>query len=88
MFATKEHWKRPSKYAYIATGLENMLDHFSNVPNERLNGTLTIRIPKLGCGLGGLDYNVIKPMYEEFAKDLIVNRELSGCGDTVIEFYE
>lgn len=88
MFATKEHWKRPSKYSYIATGLENIISHFSNVPNERLNGTLTIKIPKLGCGLGGLDYNVIKPMYEEFAKDLIVNRELSGCGDTIIEFYE
>ena len=88
MFATKENWRRPSKYSYIAKGLENIIDHFCDIPNERLNGTLTIRIPKLGCGLGGLDYNIVKKMYDEFSKDIILARHLRDCGDTVIEIYE
>ena len=88
MFASKEHWQRPSKYSYIAKGLENLIDHFRDIPNERLNGTLTIKIPKLGCGLGGLDYEIVKPMYLEFARELIVARELNGSGETIIEFYE
>ena len=88
MFATKEHWRRPSRYTFVAKGLENLIEHFRDIPNERLNGTLTIKIPKLGCGLGGLDYDIIKPMYLEFAKELIVSRELNGSGETIIEFYE
>lgn len=88
MFATKENWRRPSKYSYIAKGLENIIDHFCDISNERLNGVLTIKIPKLGCGLGGLDYNIVKTIYEEFAKDMITSRYLRNSGETIIEIYE
>lgn len=56
--ATKQHWKDPSMQSYVATGLKNLrslLDDWSLV----LGRHLSVALPKLGCGCGGLDWNVV-----------------------------
>ncbi len=53
-FPTKYHWKENSKIEYINTGLENLLFQLNDLNIK------SIAIPKLGCGLGGLDWNDVK----------------------------
>jgi len=57
-FPTKEHWKEPSKYEYLIAGF-NSLPKIIEGYNIR-----SIAVPKLGCGNGGLDWNVVKPLLE------------------------
>lgn len=52
-FPTKLEWSRPSEVGWIAEGLidlKSMLNHEQSIK--------TIAIPALGCGLGGLDFEV------------------------------
>lgn len=50
LFPTKKHWKDKSKLEYIKEGLDKFVDNY-----ERLN-IKSIAFPKIGCGLGGLDW--------------------------------
>ena len=69
-FPTKRDWKNPSKNEYIASGLIALLSYLKKSPLE------SIAIPALGCGNGGLDWQVIKPMLtgilSELTMDIIV----------------
>jgi len=58
-FPTKRHWKGKSRVEDIASGLGDLA-----VQVERL-GIQSIAIPPLGCGLGGLDWNEVKPLIEK-----------------------
>jgi O-acetyl-ADP-ribose deacetylase (regulator of RNase III) len=58
-FPTKRHWKGKSRLEDIASGLADLTHQV-----ERL-GILSIAIPPLGCGLGGLDWNEVKPLIEK-----------------------
>ncbi|MFZ4778903.1 MAG: type II toxin-antitoxin system antitoxin DNA ADP-ribosyl glycohydrolase DarG [Terrimicrobiaceae bacterium] len=58
-FPTKRHWRGNSRYEDIASGLEAL------VVEVRQRGIQSIAIPPLGCGLGGLDWNKVRPMIEE-----------------------
>jgi len=63
-FPTKKHWRHPSKYEYISSGLEAL---------KEVIGTYRIRsisIPPLGCGNGGLDWSRVKPMILEALRDI------------------
>jgi len=53
-FATKDHWRFPSKYSYIDDGLEKLRTYLSGF------GNISVGIPPLGCGNGGLDWNRVK----------------------------
>lgn len=55
-FPTKDDWRKSSKLSYIESGLKSLL---SEIENE---GITSLAIPPLGCGLGGLDWGVVKPM--------------------------
>lgn len=57
-FPTKRHWKNPSKIEDIKSGLTSLVEEV-----QRLNIT-SIAIPPLGCGNGGLDWNLVKPLIE------------------------
>lgn len=50
LFPTKIDWRKPSKLEYIKEGLDKFIDNY-----ERLN-IKSIAFPKIGCGLGGLDW--------------------------------
>jgi len=58
-FPTKEHWRGNSKLAYIDSGLKTLIREV-----QRL-GIKSIAIPPLGCGLGGLDWSVVRPLIEK-----------------------
>lgn len=59
-FATKDHWRDPSKYEWISAGLDQL--------SKYLQGCYEydqfITIPPLGCGNGGLDWKKVKEMIE------------------------
>ena len=55
-FPTKRHWRGSSRYEYLETGLSALL---AEIRNRNIR---SIAIPPLGCGLGGLDWTVVKPM--------------------------
>lgn len=62
---TKEHWKDNSTWDLIETSLMDMMMElfYSNMDLKmRPVYGITIAIPKIGCGLGGLDWNEIKPL--------------------------
>jgi O-acetyl-ADP-ribose deacetylase (regulator of RNase III) len=54
-FPTKTHWRHPSKLEYIESGLADL------VTQVRKLGIRSIAIPALGSGLGGLDWDDVKP---------------------------
>lgn len=57
-FPTKRHWKGRSKIEDIDAGLKALVAEVSRLKIK------SIAIPPLGCGLGGLDWNVVRPMIE------------------------
>jgi O-acetyl-ADP-ribose deacetylase (regulator of RNase III) len=62
-FPTKTNWRLPSEYDYVDRGLVALREYVvaHRVPS--------LAVPALGCGNGGLDWNVVRPMIE---------RQLSG----------
>jgi O-acetyl-ADP-ribose deacetylase (regulator of RNase III) len=57
-FPTKNHWRTPSEYAYVDSGLHWL----SGYLKER--DELTITLPALGCGHGGLDWEKVKALIQ------------------------
>lgn len=55
-FPTKEHWRSPSEISYIQQGLDSLKESIKEYNIK------SIAIPPLGCGNGGLDWNIVKPM--------------------------
>ncbi|EKQ3401493.1 macro domain-containing protein, partial [Escherichia coli] len=58
-FPTKDHWKNKSKYEYIEKGLVWLSNYL-----EHKNGKI-ITLPALGCGHGGLDWEIVKKMIQD-----------------------
>jgi O-acetyl-ADP-ribose deacetylase (regulator of RNase III) len=58
-FPTKLHWRNPSKYEYIRDGLAELAKalHEYNIKS--------IAIPPLGCGNGGLNWDIVRNMITE-----------------------
>ncbi|PRD54695.1 type II toxin-antitoxin system antitoxin DNA ADP-ribosyl glycohydrolase DarG [Sphingobacterium gobiense] len=65
-FPTKEHWKSPSKIEYIEQGLSDLKEVIKQYSIK------SIALPPLGCGNGGLDWNIVKPMIVESLGNLDV----------------
>ena len=57
-FPTKRDWRANSRYEDIESGLKAL------VADVRRLGIRSIAMPPLGCGLGGLDWNKVRPMIE------------------------
>ena len=53
-FPTKKHWRHPSKLGWIREGLRDLV----RVVNERQIGS--VALPPLGCGSGGLDWELVR----------------------------
>ncbi len=67
LLPTKKHWGNPSTLAYIEKGLRGLIDAL--ISDSDYNPGC-IAIPKLGCGLGGLDWQKVKPLIERTAQSL------------------
>jgi O-acetyl-ADP-ribose deacetylase (regulator of RNase III) len=72
-FPTKRHWKGKSRIGDIEAGLADLV----RVIREK--GIRSIAIPPLGCGLGGLDWAVVRPLIE---------RALAGVPDVEAYLFE
>ena len=57
-FPTKRHWKNKSQIEDIKSGL------LALVAEVKRLGIISIAIPPLGCGNGGLDWQEVKPLIE------------------------
>jgi O-acetyl-ADP-ribose deacetylase (regulator of RNase III) len=55
-FPTKDDWRHPSKIEYIQSGLQDLVGVIKDFNIK------SIAIPPLGCGNGGLDWNLVKPI--------------------------
>ena len=71
-FPTKNHWREASKLEHIEAGLQKFVATYQE------KKIVSVAFPKLGCGLGGLDW-------EKQVEPLIRNR-LSGL-DLQMCFY-
>ena len=72
-FPTKRHWRAKSRLEDIDAGLEALVDEI------RERGIRSVAVPPLGCGLGGLDWRVVRPRIE---------RALSQVSELEVHLYE
>jgi len=61
-FPTKVNVYEPSKLEYIEKGLVALIDRFSEID-------YTIALPKLGCGLGGLNWKDVNKLFKYYLAD-------------------
>lgn len=61
-FPTKDHWRQPSREEWIRDGLSALTGLATSLDLK------SVAVPALGCGLGGLSWNVVRPMLEGWAK--------------------
>ena len=78
-FPTKRDWKDPSSLELIEAGLQTF------VRNYKKYNIKSITFPKLGCGLGGLDWETqVRPLMAKLLSNL-PDLEVQICGDTLRE---
>ncbi|MCA8831915.1 type II toxin-antitoxin system antitoxin DNA ADP-ribosyl glycohydrolase DarG [Hymenobacter pini] len=58
-FPTKRHWKERSRLEYITEGLKDLKRVITQY------GITSVAMPPLGCGNGGLDWEVVRPLIEQ-----------------------
>lgn len=69
-FPTKEHWRSPSKLSYITDGLNWFVDNYQNL------GITSVAFPPLGCGNGGLPWEIVGPLMYQKLKNLPIYIEI------------
>jgi O-acetyl-ADP-ribose deacetylase (regulator of RNase III) len=63
-FPTKQHWRGKSRLEWIEAGLEDLR---RVIVDQNIR---SIALPPLGCGNGGLDWRVVRPLIERSLHDL------------------
>jgi O-acetyl-ADP-ribose deacetylase (regulator of RNase III) len=58
-FPTKRHWRDASRLDDIRTGLASL------IAEVEARAIASVAMPALGCGLGGLDWNDVRPLIVE-----------------------
>ena len=72
-FPTKNDWRNPSQLIWIREGLIRLAA--SPTHTQWRKQTRNIHIPKLGCGLGGLEWAEVRPLIVQFA-DMMPEHEV------------
>ncbi len=63
-FPTKRHWRNKSSYHDVELGLKTLREYLLKAPLTK------VTLPALGCGHGGLDWNLVLPMIQQYLGDL------------------
>ena len=69
-FPTKDHWRKPSEYSYVERGLNDLRSRLILYATFTTSDLPVVAIPALGCGHGGLDWDVVKAMITQYLGDL------------------
>lgn len=69
-FPTKDNWRSPSKFSYIAEGLKWFQHSYQEL------GITSVAFPPLGCGNGGLTWDDVGPEMYQALKDLPIEIEI------------
>lgn len=72
LFPTKGHWYNKSQLVYIDEGLDTFALTY------KYHGIRSIAFPKLGCGLGGLDWLDVVKLFEKYLGDIDIPVEVYG----------
>ena len=70
LFPTKNHWRERSPVAGIEKGLKWLVE---NYPAQ---GITSLALPALGCGLGGLSWQVVGPLMCKYLKQMNIQSEI------------
>jgi len=61
LFPTKQHWREKSTVSSIDNGFKAFIKYAPEMKIE------TVAFPKVGCGLGGLDFErQVQPLFEKY----------------------
>lgn len=63
-FPTKRDWREQSRYEDISDGLDDLRDYLRSL------GPVSVALPALGCGHGGLEWDRVSKMIEDKLRDL------------------
>lgn len=63
LFPTKNHWRDKSRIEWIEQGLDYLKNNYTRWEVK------TIAMPQIGCGLGGLGWESVKPLIEHFLSE-------------------
>ncbi len=74
-FPTKKHWRNPSKLSYVTDGLRALVEEIRRLKLS------SIAVPALGCGNGGLEWNVVRPLIVDALGGLDIRVVLFGPGE-------
>lgn len=75
LFATKDHYKDPSRIEWIEEGLARFV---AGVKQREDLQALKYNFPPLGCGLGGLDFNEVYPLMKALLSKGVPRFTISG----------
>ena len=62
-FPTKAHWRDGSKQTYVESGLTSLVSFCAQYNLH------SIAIPAIGCGLGGLSWNIVKDLVFDYFRE-------------------
>lgn len=63
-FPTKKHWRYPTKLEWLKDGLVALKNFLVE------NNVKSVAVPPLGCGNGGLDWQVVRPLIKASLSEL------------------
>ena len=69
-FPTKDHWRSPSRLSFVVEGLEWFVKNYENYQID------SIAFPPLGCGNGGLTWDVVGPIMYQKLSSLPISIEI------------
>lgn len=72
-FPTKDHWQDPSTYEIVEAGLKGLRENWGEHRGAEFR---SMAFPALGCGLGGLEWPKVRPLFEKYLSNWPIDIEV------------